>query len=100
MGGPSAERNVSLASGIRIVLALRSKGHEVIAFDPSRGRITDEDQQKLASSAVGTEPPSLEALAQSTGGSFLPGLERLPEIADADVVFLALHGGQGEDGTL
>jgi len=100
MGGPSAERNVSLASGIRIVLALRSRGHEVTAFDPSRGPVSDEEQSRLASSAVGVEPPSLESLAQSTGGAFLPALETLPEIAGADVVFLALHGGQGEDGTL
>ena len=100
MGGPSAERNVSLASGIRIVLALRSRGHDVTAFDPSRGAVSAEEQQRLASSAVGVDPPSLESLAQSTGGSFLPALETLPEIAGADVVFLALHGGQGEDGTL
>ncbi|HEX2723839.1 MAG TPA: D-alanine--D-alanine ligase [Gemmatimonadaceae bacterium] len=100
MGGASAERNVSLASGIRIVLALRSKGHDVIAFDPSRGPISGAEQERLASSAVGTEPPSLEALAATTGGAFLPALERMPELADADVVFLALHGGQGEDGTL
>jgi D-alanine-D-alanine ligase len=100
MGGPSAERNVSLASGIRIALALRSRGHEVIAFDPSRGPISDERQKELATSAVGTEPPSLDDLSQATGGSFLPSLETLPEIAGADVVFLALHGGMGEDGTL
>jgi len=100
MGGPSAERNVSLASGIRIVLALKSCGHDVIAFDPSRGRISDEDQEKLASSAVGTEPPSLDSLARTTGGGFLPALETMPEISGAEVVFLALHGEMGEDGTL
>ena len=100
MGGASAERNVSLASGIRIVLALRSKGHDVIAFDPSKGPLSEEEQRRLATSAVGTEPPSLESLAESTGGSFIPALERSPEIAGADVVFLALHGGQGEDGTI
>ena len=100
MGGASAERNVSLASGIRIVLALRSNGHDVIAFDPSRGPLSEEEQRRLATSAVGTEPPSLESLAESTGGSFIPALERSPEIAGADVVFLALHGGQGEDGTI
>ncbi len=100
MGGESAERNVSLASGIRIVLALRSRGHDVTAFDPSRGAISEEEQQKLAASTVGTEPPSLDALAKTTGGSFLPALETLPEISSADVIFLALHGGMGEDGTL
>jgi D-alanine-D-alanine ligase len=100
MGGESAERNVSFASGIRIVLALRSRGHEVIAFDPSNGPVSDEEQERLATSVVGTEPPSLETLAKTTGGAFLPGLEAIPEIANADVVFLALHGGMGEDGTI
>ena len=100
MGGESAERNVSLASGIRIVLALRSRGHDVIAFDPSRGLIDSTEEQRLASSTVGTEPPSLDSLAKTTGGAFLHGLETLPEISQADVVFLALHGGMGEDGTI
>ena len=100
MGGESAERNVSLASGIRIVLALRSRGHEVIAFDPSKGKISAAEEERLATSAVGVEPPSLDSLAASTGGAFLPNLEALPEIAGAEVVFLALHGGMGEDGTI
>ena len=100
MGGASAERNVSLASGLRIVNALRSRGHEVTAFDPSRGLIDADAERELEAKGVGTEPPSLEALANATGGSFLPALERYPELAEADVVFLGLHGGQGEDGTL
>lgn len=100
MGGSSSERNVSLASGIRIVMALRSRGHEVIAFDPSQGPIGEDEQQRLATSAVGTEPPSLESLAAGSGGGFLPSLETRSEIAGADVVFLALHGGMGEDGTI
>ncbi len=100
MGGSSSERNVSLASGIRIVMALRSRGHEVTAFDPSHGAISEQEQERLATSAVGTEPPSLESLASQRDGAFLPSLETLPEIAGADVVFLALHGGMGEDGTI
>jgi D-alanine-D-alanine ligase len=72
----------------------------VIAFDPSNGSISEQEQHRLATSAVGTEPPSLDALAKTTGGAFLPGLEAIPEIANADVVFLALHGGMGEDGTI
>lgn len=100
MGGASAERNVSLASGLRIVNALRSRGHEVTAFDPSRGLIDADAERELEVKGVGTEPPSLDALANATGGSFLPALEKYPELAGADVVFLGLHGGQGEDGTL
>jgi D-alanine-D-alanine ligase len=34
MGGTSSERDVSLASGIRVAEALRSRGHEVTAVDP------------------------------------------------------------------
>jgi len=77
MGGASSERNVSLASGMRIVTALRSRGHEVIAFDPSRGVIDAEGERELSERGVGVEPPSLESLAQTTGGSFLPALETL-----------------------
>jgi len=100
MGGASSERNVSLASGLRIAAALRSRGHEVTAYDPSKGVISPDEERKLSEDGVGREPPSLESLAEATGGSFLPALERQPELVNADVVFLALHGGQGEDGTL
>src|SRR4029078_1412912 len=48
----------------------------------------------------GTEPPSLEALSRFAEGTFLSNLIAMKEIKDADVVFLALPGGQGEDGTL
>ena len=41
MGGTSSERNVSLSSGIRIVGALRGRGHKVTALDPARGVISE-----------------------------------------------------------
>jgi len=62
MGGPSAEREVSLRSGAAVVQALRKSGFTVSAVE-----------------MAGTE------------------LE-LP--VDVDVVFIALHGTFGEDGTL
>ncbi len=62
LGGPSAEREVSLRSGTAVAQALRSLGHEVAELDPR------DDTWSLAS---GTE-----------------------------VVFLALHGTYGEDGTV
>ena len=37
MGGPSAEREVSLMSGRAVVLALESKGHRVVSIDPKDG---------------------------------------------------------------
>jgi len=100
MGGTSSERNVSLASGIRIALALRERGHKVTALDPARGVISASEERELSTGKVGTEPPSLEALSKFAEGTFLPNLTSMKEIKDADVVFLGLHGGQGEDGTL
>jgi D-alanine-D-alanine ligase len=98
LGGTSAERDVSLASGIRIVQALRSRGHSVTALDPAVGVLDSSAEKALGS--VGTTPPSLEALEQLSEGTFIPNLLSLPSITDADVVFLGLHGGRGEDGTI
>jgi D-alanine-D-alanine ligase len=100
MGGTSSERNVSLASGIRIVKALRDRKHTVTALDPARGVISEAEERELSTGKVGTEPPSLESLSKFAEGTFLPNLTSMKEIKDADVAFLALHGGQGEDGTI
>jgi D-alanine-D-alanine ligase len=101
MGGTSAERDVSLASGLRIAQALRTKGHEVTSFDTARGAIDEaEEAEMLSSGVVKVAPPSLEALAQMTRTSLSPSLGTISAIREADVVFLALHGGQGEDGTV
>ncbi len=100
MGGTSSERNVSLASGIRIVEALRSRGHTVTALDPAKGVISADEESALSTGKVGTEPPSLESLSKFAEGAFLPNLTSMKEVKDADVAFLALHGGQGEDGTI
>ena len=100
MGGASAERDVSLASGIRIAQALSARGHIVTALDPAKGVLSQADLDELRRSNVGAEPPSLEALAGFGGGRLRDDLISMPEIRSADVVFLALHGGQGEDGTV
>jgi len=62
LGGPSAEREVSLRSGVQVTNALRSLGYDVHELDPR-------------------EP----------GWKLPPG---------TDLVFLALHGTYGEDGTV
>ena len=100
MGGTSSERNVSLASGIRIVQALRGLGHKVTALDPARGVLSTKEEQELSTGKVGTAPPSLESLSKVAEGAFLPNLTSMKEVKEADVAFLALHGGQGEDGTI
>src|SRR5437016_7068122 len=62
LGGPSAEREVSLRSGAQVAAALRSIGYEVHELDPKNGTW------------------------------------KLPR--GSEVVFLALHGTYGEDGTV
>jgi D-alanine-D-alanine ligase len=101
MGGTSAERDVSLASGVRIARALRGRGHEVLSVDTARGVIEAEDEEAMMRGViVKTEPPSVEALREMARTSLSPTLGTMPAIREVDVVFLALHGGQGEDGTL
>ena len=101
MGGTSSERDVSLASGIRVAEALRSRGHEVRAVDPARGEISVEEQRALASGVVvQTAPPSQDALRRMAREALPKMASTLPRAAEADVVFLGLHGGTGEDGTI
>ncbi|HEX5435584.1 MAG TPA: D-alanine--D-alanine ligase [Gemmatimonadaceae bacterium] len=101
MGGTSSERDVSLASGVRVARALRDAGHTVTAVDTTRGALqAAEEQAMLAGSVVHTEPPTLEMLGRMAGGALTRTMRTLPTRGDADVIFLALHGGDGEDGTL
>ena len=99
-GGTSAERDVALASAVQVVGALRSSGHEVAVVDTARGFIPEHEESAGLRAAVGTAPPSLEALHSLERGLLLSGLGNLPVVRNADVLFLALHGGRGEDGTI
>jgi D-alanine-D-alanine ligase len=100
MGGTSAERNVSLASGVRVAEALRSVGHKVTAVDTARGPLSEAAERKLRESAVGTLPPATEELEQMAREALPQTVRVLPKRGDTDVVFLSLHGGHGEDGTI
>ena len=101
MGGTSSERDVSLASGLRIAEALRSRGHAVRAIDTAKGELSQADEQRmLAEGVVKQLPPSPEELARMSAESLADTAARLPKRGDCDVAFLALHGGRGEDGTI
>ena len=101
MGGTSSERDVSLASGLRIAEALRTRGHTVKAVDTAKGPITEaEERRLLADGVVKTKPPTPEELARMKAMSLEETAAKLPKRGDCDVVFLALHGGSGEDGTI
>ena len=117
LGGESEERDVSLASGCQVADALREAGHEVVALDPAEGALTREDEAKILAEGVGILPPGLSGTdaesdhsGASDGAKLVDHTEIGPEgrgfalenisDASADVVFPALHGGMGEDGTL
>ncbi len=98
-GGTSEERDVSIASAAQIIPALRALGHEVLAVDTATGRLAGPTEQRLLTSGVGPQPPSGSALAGMKRGA--PALAaETADMRDVDVVFLALHGGAGEDGRI
>ena len=101
LGGSSSERDVSLASGIRIAQALRERGYDVRPVDPASGPLTPEAEKALLSGGVvKSTPPSQDELRKMARES-LPRLVRnIPSPDEADAVFLGLHGGYGEDGTI
>ncbi len=74
-GGRSSEHDVSLASGAAVAEGLRAAGHQVLEIEVGRDGVWRRD-----GAAVTLVP-----------GEGLPG---------ADVVFAALHGPYGEDGSM
>ena len=99
-GGTSSERDVALASAVQVVAALRARGHEVAVVDTARGYIPEAEEASALAGTVGTEPPPLADLRALERGVLLSGLGNIPVVRKADVLFLALHGGRGEDGTI
>lgn len=99
-GGESEEREVSIASAAQVVPALRSRGHEVVAIDTAHGALDRAAEGAVLTGAVRSVPPTRDELAAHRAAA---SALRLPgEIAelDLDLVFLALHGGTGENGQL
>ena len=98
-GGTSEERDVSIASAAQIIPALRARGHEVFGVDTATGRLPPADEAKLLAKRIAAEPPTSAAmgLVRSRASSLTTSAF---DIRGADVVFLALHGGAGEDGRL
>lgn len=95
-GGTSSERDVSVASAAQVVKALQARGHEVVPIDCERGILPPEEAEPFLSHGVAKEPPSI-------GETRRYAVEKLatdPAMRSLDVVFLALHGGLGENGTV
>jgi D-alanine-D-alanine ligase len=81
-----------------VVEALRERGHTVTAVDPAVGVL---DAAALREpGTVRREPPSNALLARLAANKLGPALGTLSAVREADVVFNALHGGEGENGTV
>ena len=99
MGGTSAERDVSLVSGEAIVQALKDAGHQVLALDAAQGQQLLSNDGKYLPGGVKQKPPDVAELERKSKQATLEAIHSF-DFSEVDVVFLALHGGQGEDGTI
>ena len=111
-GGLSTERDVSLSSAAGICRTLLEKGHDAYLLDVFLGLENPpehlEDVFTLPGHGleiarnIGTEEPDLEAVRASRpdqSDCFLgPNVIELCRMAD--ITFLGLHGGEGENGKL
>ena len=104
-GGLSMERDVSLASGSLIANALRDCGQNAVLVDLYYGIEKDEmcfdNMSGRYKYKIPETAPDLEALIKANGDRRDPVGENVIDFCKmADVAFLALHGGVGENGQL
>ena len=108
-GGISTERDVSLVSGISVCRALRENGHRAIFVDLFLGMpevpadletLFDAPDGLCPQVRIQAAPADLEAVRRSRADQSPShfGPHVLDICAQADIVFLALHGQDGEDG--
>ena len=108
-GGTSTERDVSISSGILVADALRKKGHEVVLLDIYTGYekdILDVDElfkinysftDKINVGETISDIDEVKENRRDKSERYLG--ESVIDICDfADITFLALHGGAGENG--
>lgn len=97
-GGDSPEREVSLASGKAVFEALTRLDHTVWAIDPATGKsllTSDGSFPEIES------PSSMEIdIPTPVGARALARTIDSPGFRDVDLVFIALHGGSGENGSV
>ena len=114
-GGLSTEREVSISSGTLVAEALRSKGHEVVLLDVFMGyeeNICDIDalfKQNYSftdGNSIGDDVENTITNIKEAKENRLDKTSRyigrnvIEICAEADITFLALHGGEGENGQL
>lgn len=110
-GGLSSERDVSILSGSKIAAALRSKGHQVVLIDVFMGyeekdcdidSLFENNYDFTDHAVIGTEAPDIDEVKKSrkNPSDDYFGDHVLDICRAADVTFLGLHGGEGEDGSV
>ncbi len=107
-GGLSTERDVSFTTGTMVLNALRSMGHRAMLVDVFFGVETLPDNiddffvcgDPLPARPVGSSAPDIPAIRASRPDSGLGDIgKNLIEVCKAaDIVFMALHGENGENG--
>jgi D-alanine-D-alanine ligase len=90
VGGTSPEREVSKASGKAIYGAIKSLGYPCILIDPAFGTDQPKEEEKFFNKKDYTKIKN-ENIIKTINSDLLN---------DIDLVFLALHGKSGEDGTI
>ena len=110
-GGLSSERDVSILSGTKIADALRSKGHRVVTIDPFLGYehpldsvdyLFEANYDFTHNAVINRKEPDIEAVKKSrkNQSDVYFGDYVLDICRAADITFLGLHGGEGEDGSI
>lgn len=98
-GGESGEREVSLATGKAVFEALRRLKHTVFAIDTLNGKSLLGLDNSYAPIAR-TEAGKANLPAPKTDVRAFSSAITSPGFKDVDVVFIALHGGTGENGAI
>ncbi len=97
-GGNSNEREVSLTTGQAIYESLMNQEHTVFAIDPATNKsLVGNDGQYLDFTA--NEDLKLNSNGKVDVRTIVTTISS-PGFQDIDVVYLALHGGIGENGTM
>jgi len=98
LGGASPERTVSLASGTSIGKALTELGHDVLYLDPA-SELDQMDDFIESLEHITMDDMDFEAMAQLTDEPFKDQIIYM-KAKKIDLVFNALHGGNGENGVI
>ena len=99
LGGTSAERDVSTVSGISVARALVENGHQVEAIDCAYGDLVIKNLDEDISKIIAPIPSDIENKKMELDRNILTTVDYLIQ-NKFELVFIALHGGYGENGHL